>query len=179
MVTGSLARRYARALMDLGASQGNMDKLGADLRAYAQAMKVSPELLTTITNPAFPRADRKKIIDALATRFAIHPTTRTFLYVLLDKERLASLPAISREVDVTIEAKAGRVDAEVVSATPLTPAQVAQVTTALEQLSGKKIQLTRREDPTLLGGIVAKVGDVVYDGSVRTQLGALRDSMSK
>lgn len=179
MVTGSLARRYSRALLDIGAVQGNAEKLGADLRQYANAMKVSPELVSTLTNPAFPRADRKKILDALAVRFAVQPVTKTFLYVLLDKERLAHLTAISREVDAALEAKAGTVAAEVVSATALTPAQVTQVTATLEKISGKKVQLTRREDPSLLGGIVAKVGDVIYDGSVRTQLRALRDQMQK
>lgn len=179
MLAGSLARRYARALMQIGAEQKNAEKLGADVRNLAKAMDVSAELTQTLTNPAFPRADRKKILDALGARFGIHATSKTFLYVLLDKERLSHLPAISREVDAAIEAKAGRVVAEVVSATPLTPAQVTQVTEKLEQLSGKKIQLTRREDPSLLGGIVAKVGDVTYDGSVRTQLRAVRDQMQK
>lgn len=179
MIAGSLARRYARALMSLGTEQGIADKLGADLRAFAQAMKISAELQHSLGNPAFPRADRRKIVDALATRFAVHPTSRTFVYLLLDKERVTQLPAISREVDALIEARAGKVSAEVVSAQPLTPAQVSQITATLEQLSGKKVQLDRREDPALLGGVVAKVGDVIYDGSVRTQLRQLRDQMAK
>lgn len=179
MIAGSLARRYARALMSLGTEQGTADKLGADLRAFAQAMKISPELQHSLGNPAFPRADRRKIVDALATRFAVHPTSRTFLYLLLDKERVAQLPAISREIDALLEQRAGKISAEVVSAQPLTPAQVSQITATLEQLSGKKVQLDRREDPALLGGVVAKVGDVIYDGSVRTQLRQLRDQMAK
>lgn len=179
MITGSLARRYARALMSIGADAGNADKLGADLRAFSQAMTVSVELVTTLTNPAFPRSDRKKIVDALATRFAVHATSRTFLYVLLDKERLSHLTAISREVDAYLEAQAGRISAEVVSAAALTPAQLSEITATLEKLSGKKIQMVRREDPELLGGIIAKVGDIIYDGSVRTQLRQLRDQMTK
>ena len=70
-------------------------------------------------------------------------------------------------------------EAEVVSATPLSPAQVTQITTVLEQLSGKKVTVVKREDPALLGGVVAKVGDLVYDGSLRSQLRALRDDMAK
>lgn len=177
MIAGSLSRRYARALMSIGADNKNAAKLGADLRAFAQAMKASDELVTVLSNPAFPRADRKKIVDALATRFAVHATTRTFLFVLLDKERLAILPAISREVDAMLEKEAGQVSAEVVSAQPLSAAQLSQITAALEKLSGKKVQVVKREDPALLGGVVAKVGDVIYDGSVRTQLRQLRDQM--
>ena len=179
MIAGSLARRYARALLSIGADRKNTDKLGADLRAFAQAMKTSEELAMLLGNPAFPRADRKKIVDALAQRFGTDPTVRTFLYLLLDKERLSQLPAISREVDAAIEAAAGRISAEVTSAKPLTSAQLAQITAALEKLSGKKVQIVRKEDPELLGGVVAKVGDIIYDGSVRTQLRQLRDSMAK
>jgi F-type H+-transporting ATPase subunit delta len=179
MIAGSLARRYARALVSLGEDQKNLDKIGADLRAFAQAMKVSDELTRILSNPAFPRADRKKIVDALATRFAVQPVTRTFFYVLLDKERLDQLPAISREIDALLEARAGRIQAEVTSATPLSAAQLTAITATLEKLSGKKVQIEKREDPALLGGVVAKVGDVVYDGSVRTQLRQLRDQLTK
>lgn len=179
MISGSLARRYARALMSIGADQKNADKLGSDLRVFAQALHTSAELNTVLSNPAFPRADRKKIVDALATRFGVLPVSRTFLFVLLDKERLAHIPSISREIDRMLEEQAGRVEAEVVSAKPLSPAQLAQITAVLEQLSGKKVNVARREDPALLGGVVAKVGDLVYDGSLRTQLRALRDQMAK
>jgi F-type H+-transporting ATPase subunit delta len=179
MLAGSLARRYARALMEIGAEQKNADKLGTDVRNLAKAMDVSAELTQTLTNPAFPRADRKKILDALAARFGAQPITKNFFYVLLDKERLAHVPAISREIDRMLEEQAGRVAAEVVSAQPLTATQLTQITTALEKLSGKKVVVVKREDPALLGGVVAKVGDTIYDGSLRTQLRQLRDSMTK
>jgi F-type H+-transporting ATPase subunit delta len=179
MLAGSLARRYARALMQIGAEQKNAEKLGADVRSLAKAMEVSPELSLLLSNPAFPRADRKKILDALAARFGTQPITKNFFYVLLDKERLAHVPAISREIDRMLEEQAGRVAAEVVSAQPLTATQLNQITAALEKLSGKKVVVVKREDPALLGGVVAKVGDTIYDGSLRTQLRQLRDSMTK
>jgi F-type H+-transporting ATPase subunit delta len=78
-----------------------------------------------------------------------------------------------------IDDKAGRIAAEAVSAAALSPAQVAELTRRLEKLSGKKVQIAKREDPALLGGVVAKVGDIVYDGSVRTQLRQLRDQLNK
>src|ERR1044071_6382500 len=143
MVTGSLARRYARAVVEIGTEHGNLDKLGADLRALATAMHDSAELVTVLTNPAIRRADRR------------------------------------REVDAMIEARAGRMMAEVTSARPLDAAQLTQITTALEKLSGKKVTVTKHEDPDLLGGVVAKLGDTVYDGSLRTQLRTLRDELTK
>jgi F-type H+-transporting ATPase subunit delta len=179
MVTGSLARRYARAVLEIGLSQGNLDKLGADLRSLAAAMKTSAELVGVLTNPGFRRTERKKIVDALLDRIAAQPASRNVTHLLLDGERMASLPAISRELDAMIEARSGRVTAEVVSATPLTPDQLTQITAQLEKLSGKQVVIQKREDPALLGGVVAKVGDTVYDGSLRTQLRSLRDQVAK
>jgi F-type H+-transporting ATPase subunit delta len=179
MITGSLSRRYAKAIFEIGSEQGGLDKLGADLRTLAHAMKDSPELQSTLTSPAIRRGDRRKVIDGLLQRIGVVSTLRNTIYLLLDSERMSSLPGISRELDAMIEAKAGRVTAEVTSAKPLDPAQLSQITAALEKLSGKKVTVTKREDPELLGGVVAKVGDVVYDGSLRTQLRTIRDELSK
>jgi F-type H+-transporting ATPase subunit delta len=179
MVTGSLARRYAKAIHEIGLGQGNLDKIGADLRTLAGAMKTSAELVSVLTNPAIRRNDRKKVVEALLTKVGAQPASRSLLLLLLDGERLSSLPGISREVDAMIEARAGRISAEVSSAQPLSAAQVSQLTATLEKLSGKKVDLVKHEDPALLGGVIAKVGDIVYDGSLRTQLRALRDELSK
>ena len=179
MVTGSLARRYARAVLEIGTANGNLDKIGADLRSLAKAMRESAELVTVLTNPAIRRADRRRVIDGLLQRIGAEPHSKNLVYLLLDGERLGSLEAISREVDAMIEAKAGRMSAEITSARPLDPTQLSQIITTLEKLSGKKIAVTRREDPDLLGGVVAKLGDTVYDGSLRTQLRTLRDELTK
>jgi F-type H+-transporting ATPase subunit delta len=179
MVTGSLARRYARAVVEIGTENGNLDKLGADLRALAAAMHDSNELVTVLTNPAIRRADRRRVLDGLLQRITAEPNTKNLVYLLLDGERLGSLEAISREVDAMIEARSGRLSAEVTSARPLDAGQLSEIITALEKLSGKKVAVTKREDPDLLGGVVAKLGDTVYDGSLRTQLRSLRDELTK
>jgi len=179
MVTGSLARRYARAVLEIGTANGNLDKIGADLRSMALAMHDSAELVTALTNPAIRRADRRRVIDALLQRIAAEPATKNLVYLLLDGERLSSLEAISREVGAMIEAKSGRTVAEVTSAKPLDAAELTQLTAVLERLSGKQVSITKREDPELLGGVVAKLGDTVYDGSLRTQLRTLRDELTK
>ncbi|MBK9033527.1 MAG: ATP synthase F1 subunit delta [Myxococcales bacterium] len=179
MQAGSLARRYARAIMDLAVAANVIDQVAADLRGLAAAYKTAPELGEVLGNHSYPKAKRRAIVDALLARLAAQPLTKTFCNLLLDNERLAVVPDIAREVDAMVEERAGRVAAEVVSATVLTPAQVTQLTATLERLSGKKVVLSKREDPTLLGGVVAKVGDVVYDGSLRTQLRVLRDELSR
>ena len=179
MVTGSLARRYAKAIVQIGDASKNLDKLGTDLRAFAAAMKTSPELVDVLSNPAVRRADRRKVLDAIGARISAAPATKNVVNLLLDHERLGSLPAISREVDSMIEAKAGKITAEVTSAVDLSASQLKEITQTLEKLSGKKVVIEKKKDPALLGGVVAKLGDTVYDGSVRTQLRALRDELGK
>jgi F-type H+-transporting ATPase subunit delta len=174
MVTGSLARRYARAVLSL---KGDIQKIAADLRSLAKAMTESAELVTVLTNPAIRRNDRRRVIDGMLAAVGAQPNTKNLVYLLLDGERMSSLPAIAREVDAMLEARGNRITATVTSATALDAAQLAQITAALEQLSGKKVDVTKREDPALLGGVVARLGDTVYDGSLRTQLRNLRDEL--
>jgi len=175
VITGALSRRYAKAILQLQP----LDKIAADLRSLANAMQSSTELATLMSNPAIRRGERRKVIGGLLDAIGAQPMTRNLVSLLLDGERLAWLPAISRELDAMIEAKAGRVSAEVVSAKPLDSNQIQQITAALEKRSGKRVDIKRREDPSLLGGVIAKVGDVVYDGSLRTQLHNLRDELIK
>ena len=179
MVTGSLSRRYAKAVFDIGSQQGDLTKLGADIRSLAKAMHDSAELGTVLSNPAIRRSDRKKVVDGLLQSIGVQTASRNLVYLLLEGERMSSIPGISRALDEMIEAKAGRVAAEVISAKPLDGNQLSQINAALEKLSGKKVSVTTRQDPELLGGVVAKVGDTVYDGSLRTQLRTLRDELSK
>ncbi len=146
MVTGSLARRYARAMIELGTEHKNLDQLGAELRALANAMKTSPELVSALTSPAIRRADRRRVIDALLQRVGASPHTRNLIYILLEGERLGSLEAISREVDAMIEARSGRISTEITSARPLDAGELAQITHALES-SRPNSQRHQARDP--------------------------------
>lgn len=176
MVAGSLARRYARAVLELGVEHKNEEKLGAELGVLAEAMKISPELAETLSNPAFPRADRKKVLEALLQRLGATPITRNVTLLLLDRDRLSALPDISRELTAMIDRRANRVNATVTSAVPLSPIQVRQLQASLEKLSGKQVVLSHEQNPDILGGLVARVGDIEYDGSLRSQLERLRDA---
>ena len=179
MVSGSLARRYAKAMFDLATTPAARDSFGNELRAIAKAMHESNELITLLANPAIRKGDRRKVLDALLARIGAQQLIKNLVNLLLDGERLATLPAISRELDAMIAAKSNKVTAEIVSAKPLDPAQLSQITATLQKLSGKQVTVNKREDPALLGGVVAKIGDTVYDGSLRTQLRNLRDDLAK
>lgn len=179
MSSGSLARRYAKALMEIGTEDGSYKRIGQDVAALAKAIKTSDELSSILSNPVFPRSDREKIILAILQRIGASATVINFSKLLLDRERIAAIPDISRALSAMIDDVSGQITAEVLTAAPLTSTQQAELKTTLESLSGKKIQFDIKEDKELLGGVVAKVGDLVYDGSLRTQLRELRRSLAK
>lgn len=178
MSTGSVARRYARAVMRIGAETHTYEKLGREVRALASAMQASEELEQTLANPAIPREERRKVLEAVAVRVGASKLTLHLAFLVLDRERVAALPEISRELDALIDEALGRVKAEVVAAEPLSEAQRKKLQTVLERVSGRQVEMETRQDPELLGGVVAKVGDVLYDGSLRSQLARMRQSLA-
>ncbi len=175
MIAGSLARRYARALLDIGIAKGTFEQLGKDMDELAALYSASRDLSEALTNPVFPLARRQAVLEGVLARAEVSPVSRNFVLLLLERERIPYLPAIARELRAMVDERAGRVRALVTSATPLSAEHLAAIQAGLEKASGKKVLLEKREDPELLGGVVAKVGDVVYDGSVRTQLEAMRE----
>ena len=178
MIAGSIPRRYARALMAIGVATSSHEMLGRELGDLADAMRGSPEMGLALSHPTFRRSDREQVLEAVLKRIAATKVTRNFVLLLLDHDRLAIIPDISREMNAMIDEKMGRVNAVVTSATALSAMQVRQLKLALESLSGKTVQMEQKEDPELLGGIVAKVGDVVYDGSLRSQLDRMREGLA-
>ncbi len=170
MSSGSLSRRYAKALMEIGLEDGSYQRIGQDVASMANAIQASSELSGILTNPVFPRDDREKIVTSILQRIGASKTVINFSKLLLDRERLRILPDISRELSAMIDEKSGQITAEVTSAVALNSMQQSELKATLESLSGKKVQLETKEDPALLGGLIAKVGDLVYDGSIRTQL---------
>jgi len=177
VITGSLARRYAKALLEIGIAQQTYDALGKELDRAADTLRSSPELRLALENPVFSLEKRKLIMDELSRRLALSRPVRNFIMLLLDKGRIAALPDIARVHRTLIDEHAGRMRATVTSARPLDPMLETRLKTALEKSSGKVVLFDKREDPAILGGLVTQLGDTVYDGSVRTQLQQLREEL--
>ena len=176
MISGSLARRYARAILAIGREQNAIERLGQEVDTLANIIHDSAELRETLSNPAFPRQERRKVVASILERMNASKPMQNFTALLLDRDRLSILPSVSRELSAMIDEAMGRVSATVTSAQALSTDQIARITNCLANLSGKQVTIETREDASLLGGIVAQVGDIVYDHSLRTQLHLLREN---
>jgi len=176
---GPVAKRYARALLELGVEKGNFAVLQTQLRELAQVYEQSPELRAILTNPSVSIAERRRVVDAIAQKSAWVPFIRNFALLLLDNNRFDHVDGIADELDDLIDQHAGNVRAHVTTAKPLKDSQVAVITGAIAKLTGKTVLLETSVDPDILGGVVTRVGNTLYDGSVRTQLETLRESILK
>lgn len=177
MVNVSVARRYARALLEAsapGAVGGGADQLSA----LAGLVASNPELGDVIENPAYSRAQRHGVVDGLIQLLKVESTVlRNFLRLLVDRHRLAMLPDIARLFRDMADEKAGRVRGTVVSAIPLDPQSIRQLESTLSQVVQKQVVLETRVDQEVLGGVSTQVGSVVFDGTLRSQLDDLKRAL--
>ena len=176
-VSGSVARRYARALLEIGLETKRLRPLVEEVDRVAGAVDESSELRDVLLNPMVLKSQRKKVLDALTRRLGVTAAVRNTCMILVDRGRADILPAIARELRRMVDEHDGNVRAEVTSSTPLTRIYTDRLTKALEGATGKKVMLTAKQDESLIGGVVTRVGGVVYDGSLKTRLSRVREEM--
>ena len=175
MKRAPVARRYADALLEIGAERGHVEKIREQIEAIANAFERSKEFRTTMLNPSIKLSERKAVMRQVAGRYSFDPMVTNFLLLLLDKDRARHLVDISHVLGELVDARAGRVRAEVTSATALNTAQTSQIKAQLLKLTGaRSIELKAEVDASLIGGVIARVNGMVLDGSVRHQLEAMR-----
>jgi F-type H+-transporting ATPase subunit delta len=170
---GSVARRYAKALFELGVQRGNFEALGQELETVSGVYTESRELRQTLENPVFKQSQKRKIIEALLPQLAPSQVVRNFVLLLVERNRINVLPLIARAYEELTDRQLGRVRAVVTSAKPLDLVTEGEIQRALEKRTGKKVLMKSEVDPTLIGGVVARVGDLVLDGSLRTRLASV------
>jgi len=177
MITGSVARRYARALFELALEADRTDKVERDLEGFVAGIHKVPELWRSLTNPGFSRDERREVLDRLLPHFSLETTTSNFLRLLIDKGRVDHLDAISREYRGLNDIHQLRVRAKVRSAMALEDTELTRLTDLLQQVTGRTVLLEHRVDDNLIGGMVTEVGGLVFDGSLRTQLRRIRERL--
>lgn len=179
MIDLTVSRRYAKALMMLGQEDGKYKEYGEELQGFAQLMEKEPELKHALLNPIHGLEERRKLLLHLTEVLQLSPLMGNFLKLLFDKHRLAALPGIAQVYQQLVDELENVKRARVKAAIPLDESMQERLRQALEQLTGSRVIMEVEEDPSIIGGIVARVGDLVLDGSIRTQLMSLRESLIK
>jgi F-type H+-transporting ATPase subunit delta len=174
---GGLAGRYANAVFELAQDQKAVDAVSTDLAALRRAIETSPDLARLVRSPVFSAQDQAKALKAILETMGAHPLTAKFVLLLAQKRRLFALNQIIGAYEHLLAKSRGETEAEVTAARHLNDDEIAELKSVLKAKLGKEPRLHARIDPTLLGGLVVKVGSRMIDSSLRTKLDGLRAAM--
>jgi F-type H+-transporting ATPase subunit delta len=176
----ALATRYAKALADAVLAQGSRTdprQALTELRMFEEMVKSSPELRNVLMSPAVPTVRKRAVVARFASGIPLSPLVRNFLYVVIDRRRGDLFGELGAAFEAALDERTGVVRAEVHSAVPLTDEQRRAVGAELSRVANRQVRCEFYTDPALIGGVVARMGSTVYDGSVRTQLETLRERL--
>jgi len=178
MSVPAVARRYASALADVVAERGEAREVQQELVAWADLLRTNPNLREVFANPTIPLDQKRKVLQKLLDIARPRPTTTNFLKVLLQNQRLTELQEINRKFAAVLDDRAGVVAARVTTAHPVPATTQQSLEAKLHQLTGKRVRIEFDTDPDLIGGLVARIGSTIFDGSVRNQLDQFKEKMA-
>ncbi|RLB46227.1 MAG: ATP synthase F1 subunit delta [Deltaproteobacteria bacterium] len=172
-----IGKRYARALLELAQESNQLPKIGKDLDDLDNTWAESAELRAVFATPEVTAEARRKVIEGMAARMGLAPFVKTLLFLLSDRRRMRYLPDVIDAYRLLSESIDKQLRAEITTAVPMPETYYAQVQKELERGTGQKILLTRKEDPSIIGGVITRLGDRVLDGSLKTRLMELQDQL--
>jgi len=179
MADGSIARRYAKALVSIGEEQSKLDSFGSDLSLFVELMdNGESELYNAVINPGLALSDRRSVLDAVLAKLGLDITVGNFLRLLVDKSRFNMLLDISREYGSMQDDIEGRVRVTVTTPSKATAAMKSTVEKTLADSTGKTVVVEYAENPAIIGGMVIKIGHTLYDSSVSSQLNQIQQALS-
>jgi F-type H+-transporting ATPase subunit delta len=179
VINNALARRYAKALVQLGSEGGLIDRFRDELSVVDSIFRVNGELRSAFADPALTLEQKKSIMMDLITKTACSELVGNFLLLLVDKNRVAFLGQIVQTYEKLADEFSGVIRPVIKTAFALESSQVAAIQEALEKKSGKKVVPQMVVDKSLLGGVITQIGDIAYDNSVKTQLKRIKDILQK
>lgn len=175
----AIARRYAKALLLIGKEDDQVEAYRQELHAFANLLAQEKALNQAITNPLYDAAQRRSLLQTLVGKLGLSKIMTSYLALLFDKGRIGYLSDIDNFYQNFADELKGIARANLVSATELSSETVEKIRASLSQRTGKEIILEVEQDPGLIGGIVTKIGDLVLDGSIKTQLQNMRESLRR
>jgi F-type H+-transporting ATPase subunit delta len=176
---GTAAHRYAKALFGLAEDEHRHRDVRLELETLSTLFNESREMRDALLTPLHPASDRKAALREIASRSSVSPLVQNFMSYLIDQRRLIDFQAIVEAYGEFADNAEGLLTAEIISASPLDDRRKDRLRRALSERTGREVRLNIEVDPALIGGAIAKVGDLVFDGSLRTQLGQLRANLTK
>ena len=179
MVGLTVAKKYAKALLEIGVQDGNYDVLGQDLNKMADLLRESKDLRIALWSAAFPKPTRKAIARKISERLGLATTTFKFIELLIQRKRINLFSEIAKTYRDLCDDVAGRTRTTLVTPLELPPGLVQEIKSQIGSLTGKEVILSLEKDPSLIGGFLTKIGNVVYDGSLKAQMAKLRDNLYK
>jgi len=176
----ALARRLARAVLDVATEQGRETaaRLKSELAALAEVSAGHAELRAVLEDPRVKPPARRAVVEALAQKMGLHALAQKLAVLLAERDELAVVPALARAYAVEWNARAGIVPARAISAVPLEASQEKALAAALSRVSGREVELQTMVDPEVIGGLRVRLGDTLYDGTVRAHLLALQKRLA-
>lgn len=174
MTKRQIAAQYAKALFSVAVSDGDPRLVGDELKGFAALVVEHPELKRTLTSAAIPTQNKRGVVGELVKRSAVSPLLREFLAIVARNDHFTTLGEIVEAYDKRLLQHLQVVSADVATAVPLSSAHQTALAKSLADLTGRQVQISHEVDPSLIGGVVARVGSTVYDGSVARQLERLR-----
>lgn len=171
-----ISRRYAKALMLLAKEENKVDAFRTNLTAVTRLLCES-ELESALINPVYTQTQRRGLLIAVLDKLQIEGSLYRFFIFLFDKERIGEIALIDETFQTMADVADGLVRAHISAAVPVEDDVAQKIADAVKQALGRKVVLEFQEDPALIGGIVARLGDYVYDGSVRTQVNNIREAL--
>ena len=179
MIRSRVAKRYAKALLSLGQEDGKYQQYGKDLDDFARFLEKNREAREIIANPAFAVEDRKKILNAILGKSPYSDIVKNSLNLLLDKNRIDAIGEISAYYEKLTDEVGHIARVEVIAPRPLKEDALRRLEKVLEEMTSKRIRMEIKEDKSLIGGLVVKIGDLVLDGSIKAQLQGLEESLGR
>jgi len=178
-VSSVVSRRYAKALIDLATQEGIADQVEENFGRTVKTIVENRKLKNFFFNPVFNSEEKAKLLDMVIDEMQISGLLKRFLNLLIEKDRFPGIREIYKEYVHFSDEMHNRAEAEVTTALPLKEEDQKSLQTKLEALSGKRIYLKVKEDPTLIGGAVTRIGSVVYDGSIKSKMIKLKEQIVK
>jgi F-type H+-transporting ATPase subunit delta len=175
----AVARRYAKALLLISKEDGQTEAYRKELSGFADLMEQENTLNQAITNPLYDTKNRRNVLQAVLDRLGISKTMKSFFLLLFDKGRIGFIGSINEFYQKLADELKGIARAILMSATALPEDTVEKIRAALSKKTKKKIILEVAQDLELIGGIVTKIGDLVWDGSIKTQLANMRETLKR